>query len=260
MFENKCIVITGGAKGIGAHLVRTFLKEGAKVAFMDWDEAAAVRLQKELEPFHTPYFFHGDVGRKEDLEAFAEGIRTRTPGVDLLIHNACISRGGILSGCSYEDFQTVLSIGVTAPYHLTMLLRRSFRKGASVVNIASTRGFMSQKDSESYAAAKGGILALTHALAVSLAGEVRVNAISPGWIDTREEGREPHSATDHGQHPAGRIGTPADIYALIAFLASPEAGFIDGENIVVDGGMSRQMIYHGDEGWRLASTREEPHR
>ena len=137
---------------------------------------------------------------------------------------------------------------MAAPFYLTKLLLPHFAPGAAIVNISSTRDRMSQPQTESYTAAKGGIAALTHALAVSLAGRVRVNSISPGWIDTAYTVYEGPDAT---QQPAGRVGNPLDVANLALYLCSDMAGFITGENICVDGGMTKQMIYHNDWGWRL---------
>ena len=150
--------------------------------------------------------------------------------------------------CTYEDFQYALSVGVTAPFYLSKLFAQHFAPGGVIINISSSRDRMSQPQTESYTAAKGGIAALTHALAVSLAGQVRVNSISPGWIDTAYRVYEGPDAT---QQPAGRVGNPMDIAHMVLFLCSDKAGFITGENICIDGGMTRQMIYHGDWGWRL---------
>jgi NAD(P)-dependent dehydrogenase (short-subunit alcohol dehydrogenase family) len=199
-------------------------------------------------------FFCGDVSDEAVLREFAEQVKKRFCGVDYLINNACVSKKGILSGCSYADFNYVLRTGVTAPYMLCMLLLNSFTAGASIVNIASTRAFMSQADTESYSAAKGGIFALTHALSVSLSGKVRVNSLSPGWIDTSAYHAETAkkavlSKTDHTQHPAGRVGVPLDIAKMAMFLCSSAAEFITGQNFTVDGGMTKRMIYHNDEGW-----------
>lgn len=172
--------------------------------------------------------------------------------MDVLVNNACITRRGILSGCSYEDFNEVLRVGVSAPYLLSLLFRNHFSRGASIINIASTRASMSQKDTESYSAAKGALVSLTHALAMSLAPfGVRVNSISPGWIDTGAFG--PLSREDALQHPAGRAGTPEDIVQAVFFLC--RSGFVNAENLVIDGGMTRMMVYHGDEGWTF---RPEP--
>ena len=148
--------------------------------------------------------------------------------------------------CSYEEFQYALAVGVTAPFYLTKLLTPHLAPGASIINIASSRNRMSQPQTESYTAAKGGIAALTHAMAISLAGRARVNSISPGWIDTT--GSDIGGA-DARQQPVGRVGKPEDIAALALFLCSDGAGFITGENICADGGMTKLMIYHGEHGW-----------
>ena len=235
-FTNKHAVITGGANGIGRCIAETFLQEGTAVTIIDI----------ENRPLEGAGFFHGDIGEKEVLEAF---VGTLERPVDYLINNACIGRGGILSGCAYEDFEYVQRVGVTAPFYLTQLLvqKNLLVPNASIVNISSTRANQSQPDTEAYTAAKGGISALTHALAISLAGKARVNAISPGWIDVTGSTFEGADAT---QHPAGRVGVPRDIAAIVRFLCSDQASFITGENITVDGGMSRLMIYHNDHGWK----------
>ena len=153
-----------------------------------------------------------------------------------------------INDCSYEEFSYALQVGVTAPFYLTKLLMPYFSEGASVINIASSRDRMSQPQTESYTAAKGGIASLTHAMAISLAGKARVNSISPGWIDTT--GTDITGA-DAYQQPAGRVGKPEDIASMVMYLCSDKAGFITGENICIDGGMTRQMIYHGEHGWRF---------
>ena len=150
--------------------------------------------------------------------------------------------------CSYEEFQYALSVGVTAPFYLTKLFKESFNEDAVIINISSSRDRMSQANTESYTAAKGGIAALTHALMMSLSGRVRVNSISPGWIDTHGN---IYTGPDAYQHPSGRVGNPQDISSMVLFLCSPQASFINGENICIDGGMTKQMIYHKDAGWDL---------
>ena len=189
----------------------------------------------------------GDISSKEVLEEFATHITTRHDKVDIIINNALPLTKGI-DECSYEEFQYALSVGVTAPFYLVKLLMPHLAQGASIVNISSSRDRMSQPQTESYTAAKGGIAALTHALAVSLAGKARVNSISPGWIDTAYTVYE---GADAIQQAAGRVGNPLDIANMVLFLCSDKAGFITGENICIDGGMTRQMIYHGDNGWKL---------
>ncbi|HOQ00841.1 MAG TPA: SDR family oxidoreductase [Acetivibrio clariflavus] len=230
MFNNKVAVVTGGASGIGKVICEEFKKEGAHVCIID----------KQPNEYFT-----GDIADEETLRAFTAKVINQYGNIDYLINNACISMGGI-EDCSYEDFNYVLRVGISAPFMLTKLFMDHFNKGGAIVNISSTRDRMSQPNTESYTAAKGGIFALTHALAVSLSGKVRVNSISPGWIDTTNSEFEP---SDKLQHPAGRIGTPLDIANMVLFLCSDKAGFITGENITVDGGMTRQMIYHNDFGW-----------
>ena len=233
MFENRTAVVTGGAGGIGRTIAEEFRREGAYVCVMD-------QMPND--------YFVGDVGDPAVLEAFAQKVVADRGQVDFLIHNAPPLMKG-LDSCSYEEFNYALRVGVSAPFYLTKLLAPHFAPGAAVVNISSSRDRMSQPQTESYTAAKGGIHALTHALAVSLAGKARVNSISPGWIDTsfaRYEG------PDAFQHPAGRVGNPLDIANMVLFLCSDKAGFLTGENICIDGGMTRLMIYHNDCGWKLA--------
>ena len=230
MFRNKVIVITGGAGGIGKCIAEEFTKEGAQVCVIDAAPGD---------------HFVGDIGCKETLEAFAAQVIEKYGRVDVLVNNAPPLFIGI-ENCSYEQFQQSLNIGVTAAFYLTKLFLPYFAPGASILNLSSSRDRMSQPQSESYTAAKGGIAALTHSLAVSLAGKVRVNSISPGWIDTDYTVYE---GPDAIQQPAGRVGHPLDIAHMALFLASEKAGFITGENICIDGGQTRLMIYHGDHGW-----------
>ena len=256
-FENKVVVITGGSNGIGRCLTRTFASLGAHVAFMDIDAEAGEQNLAVLKSLGSDaLFWHGDAADKAALESFAAAIEEKYGRADVLVNNACKGLGGILSGCSYEDFDYVLRLGVAAPYWLTKLLLPLFGKDAAVINISSTRAEMSQADTESYTAAKGGISALTHGLAMSLAGKVRVNGIAPGWIDVgayHDESYVPsYTEADLLQHPSGRVGDPTDIARAVVFLASPENSFINGQIITIDGGMTKKMIYAGDEGWSLS--------
>ncbi len=229
-FDRKVAVITGGARGIGRAVADAFRREGASVCIIDRQPGE---------------WFAGDVSDKGTLERFAESVIEKNGHVDYLINNALPLMKGI-DECSWEEFSYALAVGVTAPFYLTKLLVPYFAPGASVINIASSRDRMSQPQTESYTAAKGGIAALTHAMAVSLAGKARVNSISPGWINTT--GSEITGA-DALQQPAGRVGRPEDIAEAVLFLCSEKAGFITGENICIDGGMTRLMIYHGENGW-----------
>lgn len=245
--KQKVCVVTGGANGIGRAVVKAFEAEGALVAFVDKDADGGRELLSKLNTPEKHFYFEGDISEESVLSNFAEEIINRFGKVDYLIHNACYSNKGLLSGCSYEEFNEILRVGVTAPYYLTLLLKDHFNKNASIVNITSIRAFMSQKDTESYSAAKGGITALTHAMAMSLQGIARVNSIAPGWIDTT--GKDQFSESDKQQHPSERVGIPVDIARTVLFLCDERSSFINGENITVDGGMSKRMIYHGDEGW-----------
>lgn len=232
MFKGKVVVVTGGAQGIGAEICRRFREEGAEVCMIDRQAGN---------------HFTGDIADKGVLERFAAAVLGRHGHVDVLVNNALPLMKG-LDDCSYEEFSYALAVGVTAPFYLAKLFAPHFAPGGSIVNISSSRDRMSQAQTESYTAAKGGIAALTHALAVSFSGRVRVNSISPGWIET--QGVQ-HGGADAAQQPAGRVGTPADIAEMVLYLSSPKAGFITGENVCIDGGMTRQMIYHGDCGWQL---------
>lgn len=245
-FKDKVCVVTGGANGIGRCIVEEFLKAGAYVAFIDLDRDAAGELVNKYGNERL-LFVCGDIAEEEAISQFIKEVVGRFNQVDYLINNACISKNGILSQCSYEDFNYVLKIGVSAPYMLTMLLQDHFKANAAIVNISSARATMSQPDTESYSAAKGGISALTHALSISLAGKVRVNSISPGWIDTGAFGSLSKEAIL--QHPVKRVGHPLDIAKMVFFLCSEDSSFITGENITIDGGMTKQMIYHGEYGW-----------
>lgn len=231
-FKNKVVVVTGGAKGIGKCICEKFREAGAIVCVIDL-------LEND--------YFTGDIAGKATLEEFAKKVIADYGHVDYLINNAAPKMCGIENG-SYEDFEYALKVGVTAPFYLSKLFASHFAEGASIINISSSRDRMSQPQTESYTAAKGGIAALTHAMAVSFSGKVRVNSISPGWIDTNYTVYE---GADAVQQPSGRVGTPPDIANMVLYLCSDMAGFITGENICIDGGMTHQMIYHADHGWSL---------
>lgn len=234
-FKDKVVIVTGGANGIGKCIADEFRAQGAIVYVIDKQDGE---------------HFVGDIAKKEVLEAFAEEVLSKHKNVDIIINNALPLMKGI-DECTYEEFQYALSVGVTAPFYLVKLFKEHLAEGASIINISSSRDRMSQPQTESYTAAKGGIAALTHALTVSLSGKTRVNSISPGWIDTAYT---VYNGPDATQQPAGRVGNPMDIANMVLFLCSDKAGFITGENICIDGGMTRQMIYHGDHGWNLDTS------
>ena len=232
-YKDKVVIVTGGAQGIGKCIAEEFRKQGALVEVIDKQEGQG--------------HFVGDLSNKYAIEEFTKLVIEKYGKVDFIVNNALPLMKGI-DECSYEEFEYALKVGVTAPFYMVKLLKDHLAEGASIVNISSSRDRMSQPQTESYTAAKGGIAALTHALAVSLAGKARVNSISPGWIDTDYKVYE---GPDAYQQPAGRVGNPLDIANMVLFLCSEKVGFITGENICIDGGMTRQMIYHGDCGWKL---------
>ena len=232
-YKDKVVIVTGGAQGIGKCIAEEFRKQGALVEVIDKQEGQN--------------HFVGDLSNRYAIEEFTKLVIEKYGKVDFIVNNALPLMKGI-DECSYEEFEYALKVGVTAPFYMVKLLKDHLAEGASIVNISSSRDRMSQPQTESYTAAKGGITALTHALAVSLAGKARVNSISPGWIDTDYKVYE---GPDAYQQPAGRVGNPLDIANMVLFLCSKKAGFITGENICIDGGMTRQMIYHGDCGWKL---------
>ena len=229
-FQNKVAVVTGGASGIGKYIAEQFAAQGAKVCIIDLKD--------------NPCFV-GDIADEATLRAFAEQVIAEHGHVDYLINNALPPMHG-LDTCTWEQFNYALRVGVSAPFYLTKLFAPHFAPGAAIVNISSSRDRMSMPQTESYTAAKGGIAALTHALAVSLAVKVRVNSVSPGWIETSDAVWD---GPDALQQPAGRVGNPLDIANMVLYLCSDKAGFITGENICIDGGQTRLMIYHGDHGW-----------
>lgn len=231
-FKDKVVVVTGGAKGIGARIAERFRKEGAKVEIIDKIEGD---------------WYVGDIAEKSVLEDFASYVIKKHGKIDILVNNALPLMKGI-DDCTWEEFVYAQKVGVAATFYLSKLFKDYFHQGSSIINISSSRDRMSQQQTESYTAAKGGLAALTHALAMSLAPKIRVNSISPGWIDTI--GYQA-SEEDKIQQPVGRIGTPDDIASMVLFLSSDESGFITGENIVIDGGMTHQMIYHREKGWKL---------
>lgn len=240
---NKAVIITGGAKGIGKQIALDFLQQGDIVTIIDKEN----KLSKDFNKYkENLFFYHGDVAKEDTLKALYTFALDKMKKVDILINNACIGNKGILSNTDYSGFDYVLSVGLKAPYELSRLCKEELIKNKGhIINIGSSRAFQSEPDSEAYAAAKGGIVALTHALAISLAPHVTVNCIAPGWINTTEN--EDFSKEDKEAIPMGRVGTPKDVSSMVMYLT--QGNFITGETLTLDGGMSKRMIYHGENNW-----------
>lgn len=246
----RTAVITGGAQGIGKAIALRLLGKGMRVLIADCDREAGEETAREAAAGGDLRFVETDVADEAHVIRLADEVRAAADGLDLLVNNAAIGCGRPVTELAVADWNRVLGVNLTGPFlcakHLAPLLKA--RRGA-IVNIASSRAFMSEANTEAYSASKGGVVALTHALAVSLGPDVRVNCISPGWIETESwrkaaARRVPTlSEADHAQHPAGRVGRAEDIAALVEFLAGGECGFITGANVMADGGMTRKMIY-----------------
>jgi NAD(P)-dependent dehydrogenase (short-subunit alcohol dehydrogenase family) len=248
--KGRVAVITGGARGIGRGTAQAFLAAGYRVVIADSDGEVGQEAVRDLAGEGRVRFVETDVASEKAVERLVETTLTEFGVLDVLINNAGIMAHSPLAELTLETWQKVLAVNLTGPMLCARYAAPHLRKrGGAIVNIASTRALMSEPDTEAYSASKGGLLALTHALSVSLGPEIRVNAISPGWIDVGPYQKEvarlevAPSAADHRQHPAGRVGTPGDVANLALFLADPGNGFITGQNFVVDGGMTKKMIY-----------------
>ncbi len=248
--KGNVVIVTGGGQGIGKATAAHLLNAGMAVVLAEIDVEAGEEAVAELHPLGQLHFLPTDVADEAQVLHLVQTTWERFGRIDGLVNNAAVGANRPLSELTLAEWNRVLAVNLTgallcAKYAAPHLRRRQ----GSIVNIASTRAFMSEAHTEAYAASKGGLLSLTHALAVSLGPEVRVNSISPGWIETSAWKKtalrhEPAlSEQDHRQHPVGRVGTPHDIAALIRFLLSPESGFITGANFTVDGGMTKKMIY-----------------
>jgi NAD(P)-dependent dehydrogenase (short-subunit alcohol dehydrogenase family) len=232
----RVALVTGAANGIGAAIATHLASQSWRVVALDTDTETLARL---AAPGIRPC--HADVSDETDVSSAIADLQATEGRLDALVSNAGIMIRKPIANLQPVEWARVIGTNLTATYLLVRaaetLLRAS--KGA-IVTVASTRARMSEPDTESYAAAKGGLVALTHALAISLGPDVRVNAVSPGWIDVQHEPLRPE---DHAQHPAGRVGRPEDVASLVAWLLAPEQGFVTGSEFVIDGGMTRKMIY-----------------
>lgn len=249
-FNGKTVLVTGGAQGIGKAAVKAFLKNKARAAVLDIDAEALAEAESELGALGEVLAVEADVADEEGVKNAVARTVERFGGLDVLINNAGIFSCKSLEDLSLESWNRVIGVNLTGMFlcakHCAAHLKKSC---GAMVNIASTRAFQSEPDSFAYSASKGGVVALTHALAVSLGPEVRVNCIAPGWIEVSAWKKSAHrsdprlSPGDHAQHPAGRVGRPEDIAELALFLASDKAGFITGACFTADGGMTKKMIY-----------------
>jgi NAD(P)-dependent dehydrogenase (short-subunit alcohol dehydrogenase family) len=250
MDKGRVAIVTGGGQGIGKAIVKRFLEDGLRVVIAEADEEAGREALEEYHRLGESVFMHADISDEADVKAVVRETVASFRRVDALINNAGIFINKPLAKVSLAEWNRVLAINLTGTFLCAKYAAPHLAKSkGSIINIASTRALMSEPDTEAYSASKGGVVALTHSLALSLGPDLRVNCISPGWIEvggwkkrgTRQAARL--SEIDHKQHPAGRVGRPEDIASLAAYLISPEAGFITGANFVVDGGMTRKMIY-----------------
>ncbi len=252
-FSNKVVVVTGGGQGIGRIICRMYAREGANVVIADIDEeAGSENLNSIIGNNGKAVFIKTDVAVEADVKNLFEMTLKEFKKVDILINNAGIGCPGNIFTRSMDDWDRVISVNLRGTYMCSKYAAEimSGGEGGVIINIASTRALMSEPDTEPYSASKGGILALTHSLAVSLGDKgIRVNSISPGWIEVSEHKKGSQATNpvltlrDHKQHPVGRVGRAEDIGSACMFLSSPDSGFITGTNIVIDGGMTIKMIY-----------------
>lgn len=232
MAERKVALVSGGARGIGQAIAARLAGDGWRLVIADRDAA---------QPGFPARCVQADIAEEVAVKALLQSVREQEGGLDALVCNAGFMIRKPLGALSLAEWQSVIATNLTGCFLLVREAEALLRAArGAVVTIASTRAHQSEPDTESYAASKGGLVALTHALAVSLGPEVRVNCISPGWIDTRGEALR---AVDHAQHPAGRVGRPEDVAALAAWLLGPDSGFVTGAEFLTDGGMTRRMIY-----------------
>lgn len=251
MMKNKklkppVVIVTGGAEGIGLCISQTFARAGVNVVIADINAAIGKTAQRTIGS--NALFVPTDVSNETAVKKMIAQTIRHFGRIDYLVNNAAIGKTVSIEKLSFADWTKILHTNLSAAFLCAKYAAKYQRKThGAIVNIASTRALMSEANTEAYSASKGGIVALTHALAVSLGPDIRVNCISPGWIDTRDYTDVPKfpplTEADHAQHPAGRVGRPEDIAGVVLYLCSDKSGFITGQNFVIDGGMTKKMIY-----------------
>lgn len=238
----KTAIVTGGAHGIGKAIVLKLLKDGCSVIILDSNEQQLISIKEELKLMNAPFdSYVCNVGDPDTVKSVMSKIGDKYKNIDYLVNNAGISVFESIETMSVETWNKIISVNLSGMFYCIKFAIPFLSERSAVVNIASTRAFMSEPHNEAYGASKGGIVALTHALAISLGPKTRVNCVSPGWIEINDYANL--TKADHEQHPAGRVGMPDDIAEAVAFLLSDRSEFITGQNMIVDGGMTKKMIY-----------------
>lgn len=246
--KGKVAIVTGGGQGIGKAIVRAFLEHGCGVIIAEIDEEAGRKTEHELAGMGPARFMQCDAGHEESVRSCVQTTASDFGQIDFVINNAGIGIWKPVTNLTLDEWNRVLATNLTSIFLFAKYAAPHLRKArGTIVNIASTRAFMSEPNTESYSASKGGVVSLTHSLAISLGPDVRVNCVSPGWIDVAQWKKTPTASDvrdiDHQFHPAGRVGKPEDIAAMAVFLCSGQSTFITGQNFTIDGGVTRKMIY-----------------
>ncbi|WNS79883.1 SDR family oxidoreductase [Domibacillus sp. DTU_2020_1001157_1_SI_ALB_TIR_016] len=242
MFKNKTVIVTGGANGIGRATAYAFAAKGANTIIVDMKEEGRTVVQEWKQSGYNAAFYCADVGNTDKMAELFAQINQEYGGIDILINNAGVSSFGSIWDIKKTDWDKIMTTNAASVLFCSREAARYMKSGSAIVNMCSTRQSMSEPHTELYAASKGAIYSLTHALSVTLGEKgIRVNSISPGWIETGDYTKL--RPEDHGQHPAGRVGRPEDVAKACLYLTDPENTFVTGENLVIDGGMTRKMIY-----------------
>ncbi len=244
-FMGKVVIVTGGGRGIGRCIAQSYAYAGGKVVIADINDVTGTETAAQIKRTgNDAIFIKTDVSVPSDIERLVKSADSEYGRIDVLINNAAVNKWNSPYSLSVDDWDRIINTNLRSVFLCSREAATVMKRngGGSIVNISSTRAIMSEPDSEAYAASKGGIISLTHAMSVSLSKDrIRVNSISPGWIET--ENYTALRGIDHEQHVAGRVGKPEDIAAACRFLTSDESGFITGANLIIDGGMTRKMIY-----------------